>query len=51
MNAETPDHEALSRWAESDAMPEAISSARRIIEGNDETHAAARAMIEAAAGG
>ncbi|MCP3425151.1 CopG family transcriptional regulator [Rothia sp. AR01] len=46
----TPDHEALSRWAESDAMPEAIKTAETIREGTPENHAAERAMLEAVTG-
>lgn len=51
MSGNTSDQEALSRWAESDSMPEAIRGAKFVGEGNEETRAAARAMLEAAAGG
>lgn len=51
MSEKRIDHEALSRWAESDAMPEAIKNAKRVSKGTDQSRAATRAMLEAAAGG
>lgn len=49
MSEKNIDHEVLSRWAESDVMPEAIRNAKRVSEGTDQSRAATWSMLEAAA--